>query len=95
MAIGETAIAVALLLGILTNLASLVGILLAIVIWTTAEGLGGPYQAGSTDIGSAIIYVFVFIALVLSRSGLYLGFDRRLTPALGRLGLLASGPLPT
>ena len=89
-AFGETAIAIALLLGLLTNLASLVGVVLAIVIWTTAEGFGGPYQAGSADIGSAIIHVVVFVGLVLSQSGLYLGLDRWLTPALGRFGFLAS-----
>ncbi len=33
------------------------------VIWSTAEGFGGPYTAGSTDIGAAIIYVLVFLAL--------------------------------
>ncbi len=94
MAIGESAIAVALLLGIFTNLASFIGILLSIVIWTTAEGFGGPYQAGSADIGSAVIYVRVFVGLVLSQSGLYLGLDRWLTPSLGRFGFLVSGPLP-
>ncbi len=94
VAIGETALAIALLFGVLTNLASLGGVLLSIVIWTTAEGFGGPYQAGSADIGSAIISVLVFVGLVLSQAGLYLGLDRRLTPALGRFGFLASGPLP-
>ena len=94
MAIGETAIAVGLIFGVLMNLTSVVGILLAVVIWTTAEGFGGRYQAGSADIGSAIIYALVFVGLILSQSGLYLGLDRRLTPALGRLGFLASGPLP-
>jgi uncharacterized membrane protein YphA (DoxX/SURF4 family) len=93
VAIGETAVAVALIVGAFTNLASLVGTLLALVIWSTAEGFGGPYQAGSTDIGAAIIYVLVFAGLVLSSSGLYLGLDRRVTPALGRLGFLASGPI--
>jgi len=93
VAIGETAIAVALIFGVLTNFTSVVGILLAIVIWTTAEGFGGPYQPGSADIGSAIIYVLVFVGLVLSQAGLYIGLDRRLTPALGPLGFLASGPL--
>ena len=94
VAIGETTIAVALIFGVLTNLTSVVGILLAIVIWTTAEGFGGPYQSGSADIGSAIIYVLVFVGLVLSQAGLYLGLDRRLTPALGRFGFLASGRQP-
>ena len=54
------------------------GIPLCLVIWSTAEGLGGLYVAGSTDIGAAIIYVFVFILLFLTRSGLYPGVDRYL-----------------
>jgi hypothetical protein len=68
-----------------------VGVLLAVVIWSTAEGMGGPYQAGSTDIGAAIIHVLVFAGLFLSSAGLYFGLDRGLTPLLGRLGFLASG----
>lgn len=92
VAIGETAIAIGLIFGVLVNLTSVVGILVAVVIWTTAESFGGPYQAGSADIGAAIIYALVFVGLILSQSGLYLGLDRRLTPALGRLGFLASGP---
>ncbi len=82
VAIGETLLAVALILGLFSNLAYLGGILLCLVIWSTAEGLGGPYVAGSTDIGTAIIYVFVFILLFLTRSGLYLGVDRYLGPKL-------------
>lgn len=93
VAAGETAIAVALILGVFTNLTTVVGVLLSIVIWTTAEGLGGPYKAGSTDIGAAIIYVLVFAGLFLSSSGLYVGLDRRLTDWLGRFGFLASGGL--
>jgi len=93
VAASETALAVALILGVLSNLADLGGLLLTLVIWSTAEGFGGPYKAGSTDIGTAIIYFFVFVALFLSQSGLYLGLDRRLTPMLGRWCWLASGPL--
>jgi thiosulfate dehydrogenase (quinone) large subunit len=91
VAVGETAIALALILGVFSNLTYLVGVLLSIVIWSTAEGFGGPYQAGSTDIGAAVIYVLVFAGLFLSAAGLYLGLDRRLTPWLGRWGVLASG----
>jgi nitrite reductase (NO-forming) len=94
VAIGETAIAVGLILGVLSNLTNLVGVLLSLVIWSTAEGFGGPYTAGSTDVGTAIIYVLVFVALFLTNAGLVLGLDRWLTPALGRWGILASGPLP-
>lgn len=69
----------------------MIGILLSVVIWTTAEGFGGPYSAGSTDIGAAIIYPLVFAGLFLSSAGLYYGVDRKLTGALGRFGFLASG----
>ncbi|MGC8469496.1 MAG: hypothetical protein ACP5NI_06280 [Acetobacteraceae bacterium] len=93
VAASETALAFALIFGVLSNLADLGGVLLCLVIWSTAEGFGGPYKAGSTDIGTAIIYFFVFVALFLSRSGLHFGLDRRITPLLGRWGWLASGPL--
>lgn len=91
VAAGETLVALALILGVFSNLTYVVGILLSTVIWSTAEGFGGPYVAGSTDIGAAIIYVLVFVGLFLSSAGLYLGLDRRLTAILGRFGWLASG----
>jgi thiosulfate dehydrogenase [quinone] large subunit len=90
VAIGETAVAIGLLFGVLGNLTNGVGILLSIVIWATAEGFGGPYVAGSTDIGSAIIYVLVFVGLFLSSAGLYYGLDRILDPILGRWSFLGS-----
>ena len=68
-AVGETAIAIALIVGAFSNLTAVVGIMLSIVIWTTAEGFGGPYTAGSTDIGAAIIYPLVFAGLFLSSAG--------------------------
>ena len=91
VAIGETAVAIGLILGLFSNLTNLGGTLLALIIWSTAEGFGGPYQAGSTDIGAAVIYVLVFVGLFLSNAGLFWGLDRRLTPALGRWRILASG----
>ena len=91
VAIGETAIAVALILGVFTNLTVVLGSLLSLMIWSTAEGFGGPYTSGSTDVGAAIIYPLVFAGLFLASAGLYLGFDRKLTAALGSLGFLASG----
>jgi len=90
-AVGETAIAIALIVGAFSNLTAVVGVLLSVVIWTTAEGFGGPYTAGSTDIGAAIIYPLVFAGLFLSSAGLYYGVDRKLTAALGHFGYLASG----
>jgi len=91
VAIGETAIAVALILGVFSNLTYIGGTLLSVVIWTTAEGFGGPYQAGATDIGAAIIYVLVFAGLFFSNSGVINGLDRWLSPRLGRFSFLASG----
>jgi len=59
VALGETAVAIGLIFGILSNLTNSVGVFFALIIWTTAEGFGGPYTAGATDIGTAIIYVLV------------------------------------
>ena len=78
IAVAETLIALALIFGLFTRWAVYGGILLALAIWTTAEGFGGPYQAGSTDIGSAIIYVLVFAALLIGRSWEAWSLDLRL-----------------
>ncbi len=94
VAISETAIALGLIFGAFSNLTNIGGALLAIVIWSTAEGFGGPYVPGSADIGSAVIYVLVFAGLFLANAGLVWGLDAGLTPALGRLSFLASGSLP-
>lgn len=91
VAVGETAIAIALLLGVFTNVTVVAGSLLSLMIWSTAEGFGGPYTSGATDVGSAVIYPLVFVGLFLVSAGMYLGFDRKLTAALGPLGFLASG----
>jgi uncharacterized membrane protein YphA (DoxX/SURF4 family) len=93
VAIGETAVAFALIFGLFSNLTYVGGALLSVVIWSTAESFGGPYQAGSTDIGAAIIYVLVFAGLFLTSAGLYLGLDRRLGKVLGKGSWLASGPV--
>lgn len=68
IAIIETILALCLLLGIFTRFACYGGIAFSLIIWSTAEGFGGPYAAGSTDIGSAIIYVLVFAALLAEQS---------------------------
>ncbi len=91
VAIGETAIALALILGVFSNLTYFGGTLISIIIWTTAEGFGGPYQAGATDIGAAIIYVLVFAGLFLSQAGIVWGYDLQLGKKLGKYSWLASG----
>ena len=91
LATTETAIAVFLILGLLGNLTDVVGILLTLGIWSTAEGFGGPYKPGeSTDIGVAIIYAVVFAILFMVSASRYYGLDQWFTPRLGRLGFLAS-----
>jgi len=93
VALSELALALALIFGVFSNLAYLGGTILAFVIWSTAEGFGGPYVTGSTDIGAAIIYVFVFSLLYLTRAGQHYGIDRWLGKRLGRYAFLASGPV--
>ena len=41
-----------------------IGALFSLTIWGTAEGFGGPYGATSTDIGAAVMYAVVFLALL-------------------------------
>jgi nitrite reductase (NO-forming) len=66
----ETGIALALLVGFARKSIYLLGAVYSLLIWATAEGFGGPYQSGATDIGTAIIYTFVFVALlILDRPG--------------------------
>lgn len=78
VAIAETLIALGLLFGFLTKYVCYSGILFSLVIWSTAEGFGGPYRSGSTDIGSAIIYALVFVALLLGESWKEFSFDMQI-----------------
>lgn len=61
----ETAIAIGLLLGVARRLTYLVGALFSLLIWSTAGGFGGPYTSGATNLGPALVYALVFVALIL------------------------------
>jgi len=88
----ETAIAVFLIFGFLTNLTCLIGILLSLGIWSVAEGFGGPYKFGdSTDVGTALPYALIFGILLAIGAGRYYSIDQWLTPRLGPFGFLAAG----
>ena len=90
----ETAIAIFLLLGLFSNLTSIMGLLLSLGIWSTAEGFGGPYMPGqSTDVGTALPYAILFAVLFSISAGRYYGMDQWLTPRLGRWSFLASGSI--
>ena len=65
IAVIETAIALALILGFARKLTYLLAIPFTLMIWATAEGFGGPYGPGSSDIGTAIIYAVFFVALLV------------------------------
>lgn len=91
VALGETSIAIGLLLGLFSNLTYAIGTLLSIVIWAVPEGFGGPYTPGATDIGTGIIYVFGFLGLFLLSAGQYYGLDKALRTRLGRWKFLSSG----
>ena len=61
----EVALGVALVLGFMRKIAYLGGMVFSLFIWAIPEGFGGPYGPGSTDIGTGIIYSFVFLSLVI------------------------------
>ena len=92
LATTETVIAAFLILGIFSNLTSIVGIFLSLGIWSIPEGFGGPYLPGqTTDIGTAFPYALLFVMLLCLSAGRYYGLDQWFTSKLGRLGFLASG----
>jgi nitrite reductase (NO-forming) len=65
IALAETGIALAVLLGFARKLTYVGGAVWSLLVWATAEGFG---RAGSgevaTDIGTAIVYAVVFLALL-------------------------------
>ena len=64
VAVAETLIAAAIVVGFARKLTYLSAIIFSLLIWSTAEGFGGPYTSGSSDIGTAIIYAVVFAGLL-------------------------------
>ena len=88
----ETALAVFLILGLLTQLTCLVGMVWSLAIWAIPEGFGGPYKPGeSTDVGTALLYALMFAVLFAIAAGRYYSLDRWLTARLGRFAFLAAG----
>ena len=63
--IAETLLALALLFGVARKTTYIVGILFSLLIWSTAEGFGGPYSVGANNIGAALSYVLIFAALIV------------------------------
>jgi nitrite reductase (NO-forming) len=64
VAAAETLIALALIAGFARKVTYIAAIVFSVLIWSTAEGFGGPYTSGASDIGTAIIYAVVFAGLL-------------------------------
>lgn len=62
-ALAETGLAIVLLLGLARKVTYIGGAVYSLLIWATAEGLGRT-SGVATDIGTAIIYSVVFLALL-------------------------------
>jgi uncharacterized membrane protein YphA (DoxX/SURF4 family) len=66
----ETYLAFALITGFARKLTYSLGIVYGLFVWSVAEGFGGPYVPGTTtDVGAAIVYSFVFWALLVVDAG--------------------------
>jgi uncharacterized membrane protein YphA (DoxX/SURF4 family) len=64
VAVLETLVALAVLFGVARKVSYLAAAGFSVVIWAAAEGFGGPYASGASDIGTAIIYALVFMCLL-------------------------------
>ncbi|MDA8068069.1 MAG: DoxX family protein [Actinomycetota bacterium] len=64
MASVETLIGLALIVGLARKTTYVLTILTSLGIWAVAEGFGGPYNSGSTDIGAAVMYAVVALGLL-------------------------------
>jgi uncharacterized membrane protein YphA (DoxX/SURF4 family) len=60
----ETLIALALIFGFARKFTYISAAVFSFLMWGIAEGFGGPYTSGSTDIGTSVIYIMVFLGLL-------------------------------
>jgi thiosulfate dehydrogenase [quinone] large subunit len=88
-AIVESLIAVALILGFLSNLTFIVTAVWSFGIWTSAEHMHMPFTTGMTDLGPSIGYIFAALALFFAAAGATWSVDAVIRSRLGRLAPLA------
>ena len=62
-------IALSLLTGVGMRITIWVGIIYSFFLWSSVEGMGGPYGNGSTDPGPGIAYILAFVFLGLTNAG--------------------------
>jgi thiosulfate dehydrogenase (quinone) large subunit len=63
-ALAETALAIVLLFGVARRAGYAFGVVYMLLVWAVGEGFGGPYVAGSTDVGAGIVYSMLFLTLL-------------------------------
>jgi uncharacterized membrane protein YphA (DoxX/SURF4 family) len=61
----ETTLAAVLLLGVARRVGYSLGVVYMLMVWSVGEGFGGPYVAGSTDVGTGIVYAMLFATLLV------------------------------
>ena len=61
----EVALGLALVIGFMRKIVYICGFFFSLLIWSVPEGFGGPYTASTTDIGTGIVYSFVFLSLIM------------------------------
>jgi nitrite reductase (NO-forming) len=98
VAVIETGIALSLISGFARKTTYILAIGFTVLIWATAEGFGGPYASGASDIGTAVIYAMVFLALLVieadaepSRHTIDAWLERR-WPSWSRVAEVGNGP---
>lgn len=64
VALGETALALALVLGFARKLTYALGAGWSLMIWATAEGFGKADGGVQTDLGTALVYFILFLTLL-------------------------------
>jgi thiosulfate dehydrogenase (quinone) large subunit len=90
MAVLESLAALALIFGVLSNVAFIGTAVLSFGIWSGAEGFHLPFHAGMTDLGPSAGYVFASLALFFAAAGSTWSVDTWLRPRLGRFAWLAA-----
>lgn len=90
VAVIETLIALALIFGFARKITYILAIVFSVLIWSTAEGFGGPYTSGASDIGTALRRCVprAARAQLLRGSG---SIERRLLPRTPHLVVVAGG----
>ena len=62
--LAETGLALVLILGVARRAGCALGVVYSLPVWSVAEGFGGPYASGATDIGTGIVYALLFVTLL-------------------------------